>query len=271
MAIVILCATLLPVISAHAAQNLRALRLAGSGGDSFVVVASAEWRLDFDHAVIAGGGRYAGLAVELLGHPAADGLSTLMVKLPNQLGGSDRTVSTLGASHITMPAGRYLLILLGDRPVRIAVPLSAHTQLSPPAATRRHRVAFAETAGGSAFAPQATGLYDGHVTVRVPAMDDPILMTRFVVRDGSSPHSFGWASCVHHASGSCPDSQSPTFGTGNQFFSGGSTTYSDTEFWDGADGIGARQPGWVAEGDYRATADGARLYVATIAVSGGNH
>src|SRR4051794_31746207 len=59
MAIAILCATLLPVISAHAAQNPRALRLAGSGGDAFVVVASAEWRLDFDHAAISGGGRYA--------------------------------------------------------------------------------------------------------------------------------------------------------------------------------------------------------------------
>jgi len=269
--VALLCASLLPVISAHAAQTPRTLRLAGSGGDAFIVVASTEWRLDFEHAAITGGGRYAGLAVELLGHPSADGLSALTVKLPNQLGGSDHTVSTLGASHITMPAGRYLLILLGDRPVRIAVPFSARAQLSPPSATRRHRVSFAETAGAPTLAPQATGLYDGHVTVPVPAMDDPIVMTRFVVRDGSSPHFFDSASCVHRGSGSCPDSQSPTFGTGNQFLSGGPTTYSDTEFWDGADGIRARQPGWVAEGDYRSTAGGARLYVATVAVSGGNH
>ena len=237
-------------------------------GAAFVVVAHTSWRLDFDHAVLRGGHQYGGLALELLGHPADDGLSTMLAKLPNRLGGAARTTSALGATDIQMPAGRYLVVLFGDRRVHVSIPIVGHSLLSAPKATSRHDVAFAEATGRVSFSSQPGALYTGHASVKLPPMRDPIITTTFVLRDADGPHTYDAASCMHRGTGACPETFDPTFGTGNQVTGGGVLT--DCRFWDGADGIGANQAGWLQEADYRATTSGARLYTAMIAISGGN-
>jgi hypothetical protein len=265
-----LCAAVLPVTVAHADPARPAtLELTGQGGDAYVVTASTSWQLDYGRAAIRGGNHYAGMALELLGHPANDGLSTLLVTLPDRINGPASRTTALGAGTTTMPPGRYLLVVLGDRSVHVSVPLMGNSHVTTPTRIGKRHVAFRQAQGAPTFAPQPTGLYDARLTLPLPAFSDPLVASSFVIRDATGAHTQGSVSCVHKGNGRCSDADVPDFGTGEQEISGGGSS-EDREFWDGADGLSAAA-GWSMEADYRASADGAQLYAAYVVVSGANH
>jgi hypothetical protein len=269
LATVLAGTALFPFTGAWAATpSTRTLQVSGHNGDSFVIRSSSTWRLDLADATISGGRRFAGLGLELLGHPANDGLTMLVTRMPDRRGGPAGKVSALGATDVTMPPGRYLLVLIGDSRVIVDIPLAARPQITEPEKTRDHVTAFGDATATPTLSPQPTGLYNAKFTSRIPAMNDPIVMTSMSVTEPDAAHTYDFVECVHRGPAACPESTSPSFGTGNRS-TGGLTRVSDA-FWDGADGLGSNQTWWVGESDYRSSAPGATLYSAFVSFSGGN-
>jgi hypothetical protein len=254
--------------SSAGASSQPPLSLQGASGSGFVVTVRTSWRLDFQHMTVSGGRHYEGVALELLGRPANDGLTAVAVRLPvSARGNPTRTVTALGAVNVTMPAGKYLMVLIGDGPVRVSVPVVGSAKISSVAPTSRHRVSYVETTGPMTASPGAAGLYAGSTQFRLPLSSDPLVLTYLAVRLASGPQTFSTALCVRRDSGTCPEAQQPTFGTGSVTSDGGALERA--AFYDGADGLSPRQQ-WFSRADVRGTARGSDLYAAAIVIRGDN-
>jgi hypothetical protein len=226
------------------------------------------WRPDFQRVDVVGGHHYEGVALELLGRPANDGLATIAMRLPDAAGAKPAArISALGAVDVTMPAGRYLLVLIGDAPVRVVLPVLGSVRIAAVSAAGRHRVRFVEAAGKAGLAPGTTGLYAGGLGLRLPLDRDPLVMTHVAATFAPGPQLFDVAACARRDNGACPAAQEPTFGTGNTTSDGGAV--QTDQYYDGFDGVTARQE-WFARADLRTTEEGASLYTAAVVVNGNN-
>jgi hypothetical protein len=244
------------------------LSLRGASGTSFVVTVKTSWRLDFQHMTVSGGRHYEGVALELLGRPANDGLATVAMRLPDSAQGKPAGgVTALGAVGVEMPAGKYLLVLVGDAPVRVSVPVLGSAKIGRVTSAGQHRLQYVETTGAMAMDPGATGLYAGSLALRLPLGRDPLVLTHLAATLASGPQMFDTAACVHRDSGPCPAAQQPTFGTGNTTSDGGALQQDG--YYDGFDGLTSRQQ-WFDRVDVRSTAPASGLYAGALVIDGGN-
>jgi hypothetical protein len=240
------------------------LTLTGQGGSAFVLTARTSWRIDFPAAQVSGGRHYSGVALELLGRPADDGLTTLVTRMPTHVGGPPGELKALGAVNVNLPRGRYLLVLVGDGDVRVKLPISSGS-VSRLTRTGSRIVGFRE---GVLRATPAGGLYTGHLGLALPAVADPIVTTKYVEVDAAKLQTNDETSCIRRGPGQCPRSSDPTFGTASQTTGGGRKT--QVNFYDGYDGIGSGRSDLISSSDYRGTAQPASFYAAVMTVSGRN-
>jgi hypothetical protein len=244
------------------------LSLRGASGSSFTVTVKSSWRLDLQHMTVSGGRHYEGMALELLGRPANDGLSSIAMRLPDSEKGKPASeVTALGAVGVNMPAGRYLLVLVGDAPLRVSVPVLGSAKVGRPTPTSGHSAKYVDTAGTMALTPGGAGLYAGGLALRLPVGHDPLVLTHMAVGLAAGPQTFDTATCVHGDSGPCPDAQQATFGTGNTTSNGGAL--KQDAYYDGFDKVTSRQP-WFDRADVRSTAQGSAIYAAAVVIDGGN-
>ncbi len=245
------------------------LRLVGKGGAAFIVTAPASWRIDFAHAQLAGGKRYSGVALELLGRPANDGLTTMMARMPTKVGGSATATQVLGAADVTMPKGRYLMVLLGDGEVHATLPTQG-AAVSRPSPTASQSVTFREGTVKATLRPAATGLYEGHLELSLAAMNDPLVMTKFVASFSDNPQAHDVTQCLRRGRGSCSEAADPSFGTGTSTTGGGSGTEAEYDYYDGYDGLGSGRNDLIDSVDYRGTTTPVDVYAAMVMVNGRN-
>ncbi len=229
------------------------------------MTASSGWRINFASASVRGGTHYAGVALELLGRPANDGLTTLVAKMPTRLGGPPAEMKALGATDSSLPKGSYLLVLVGDGDVQVTLPLSGGS-VSQPTQTTSRSIAFRE---GTLRTTWSGGMYAGHLGLPLPQVTDPIVMTKFVEVDAARPQTNDEATCVRRGPGLCPQASSAAFGTAQQTTSGGGQT-TEVGFYDGYDGIGSGRSDLINSVDYRGTAQPASFYASVLTVSGRN-
>jgi hypothetical protein len=216
----------------------------------------------------SGGNRYEGVALELLGRAAKDGLATIAVRLPDSSRAkAGSRIHVLGAVDVTMPAGRYLMVLIGDAAVRVTLPVRGASRIGTVTRVPDHRVRFVEAAGTAAFSPGATGLYAGSLDVGLPLGGDPLVMTHAAASFGPGAQLYDVAVCARRGSGPCPAAQDPAFGTGNTT-SGGDAVQTE-EYYDEFDGLSSRQR-WFDRVDVRGSAPGTAIYAAVVVIDGGN-
>src|SRR4051812_49133928 len=140
---------------------------------------------------VSGGRHYEGVALELLGRPANNGLSTIAMGLPDSVKGKPASeVTALGAVGVNMPAGRYLFVLVGDAPLRISVPVLGSPKIGRLTPTSGHRAKYVEAPGTMALSPGGAGLYAGSLALRLPVGHDPLVLTHLAVGLAAGPQTF---------------------------------------------------------------------------------
>lgn len=255
------------------ASTPRSLSLSGASGAAFVVTVDSNWRLDFGHLKVSGGARYEGVTLELLGRPANDGLAIIALRLPDSpKAKAGSLVHALGAvdAHgvsVSMPAGRYLMVLVGDNPVHLAIPLSGEARIRAVSPVKAHGVRFVQTSTAAALSPGVTGLYAGQLSLRLPLGQDPLVMTHLATTFEAGAQMFDLTECARRDTTPCPSEKDPTFGTGNQ--SSGSDAVQTEDYYDGFDGLSSQHL-WFDRAVVRGSHPGATLYAAAVVVDGGN-
>lgn len=258
---------------AHAAGTLRQLSLSGQSGSSFIVTVGSAWQLDFGKMRTTGGDRYQGVALELLGRPANDGLSTSAARFPDsERGPAGRGVHALGdvgrdGLSGRMPPGRYLLIILGDRSVHLTIPLVGSTTPTSVRPTTRHSVRFLAAAAAITRRPGLPGLYGGAVTLRLPLANDPLVLTQSVTTSAAGPHTQDHTDCLRRSSGACDAESDASFGTGNATTSA-QTTHADA-YYDTFDGLTAHSMRY-ARSAMRGSAASSTLFTSALIINGAN-
>lgn len=255
------------------AATPRSLSLSGPNGTAFAVTVASGWRLDFGHMTVSGGTRYEGVALELLGRPARDGLGTIAAQLPDSPHAvAGARIHAFGAvdAHglsVLMPAGHYLMVLIGDHPVHVSIPLRDATRVTTVSKVKTHNVRFVETSTTVAFSPAAPALYAGQLNLRLPLARDPLVMTHLATTFPPGTQTFDLTECVRPTPSACPSEADPTFGLNNTSLDGEAVQTED--YYDGADGLSSLCA-WYDRAAVRGSHPGATLYGAAVVVDGAN-
>lgn len=269
----------LPLARFAAADSRFFLTFNGGNGSSYVVTSQVTWRVDAARLLVGYRQGVAGLSIEQLDRPAAQGTAVLSVWMPTapRADGYHRTLAWRGSLDYKtgmsdrLPAGRYLVTLVGsvDKSARIVGIASQHPRVvRAPSRTPIVRENSATSALSLGLAPY---LAASDVALTLPP--DPLVLVEEFAQTSRAAQTWEAAFCLQQRDSACPweslfsgSTMSPYHETNNGGYYGGLDSNS---YYDARWGVRGGQT-WFSRLDLRTSKPGASVYQIVVVFPGGN-